>query len=174
MPRAIQPAWVHPDRAIIQTFSYFPLNKKHLKISARFAAQGKLWPVPLFISKLSLISGANRKQKKSTFSSAKFASPRSGRLPEGMKKKNKWKRFHEKFWKTQHVLKHSHVRRLRDWQMSIFSMNLPDFLLLDFCPKQTQTNKFSLDTLHSTPTRRIRDPFFENHGGKKRKLKKNV
>lgn len=138
VPRAIQPAWAHPARAIIQTtlLAIFPFEESGT-CPARpeaWASRGRhfdfLVPFHLF-----LISGAIPKVKKYIYQkSAWFASLGLAGVQGRMKKKKKKKKnkyifkSFQTFWKQFHTNTHSthtRFRRLRDWQMSIF--NLPNF-----------------------------------------------
>lgn len=135
VPRAIQPAWAHPARAIIQTtlLAIFPFEESGT-CPARpeaWASRGRhfdfLVPFQLF-----LISGAIPKVKKYIYQkSARFASLGLAGVQGRMKKKKKKKHTFSKVFKhsennsTLIHTQHTRFRRLRDWQMSIF--NLPNF-----------------------------------------------
>lgn len=136
VPRAIQPAWAHPARAIIQTtlLAIFPFEESGT-CPARpeaWASRGRhfdfLVPFHLF-----LISGAIPKVKKNIYQkSAWFASLGLAGVQGRMKKKNKKKTNtfsnvfkHSENNSTLIHTQHTRFRRLRDWQMSIF--NLPNF-----------------------------------------------
>lgn len=135
VPRAIQPAWAHPARAIIQTtlLAIFPFEESGT-CPARpeaWASRGRhfdfLVPFQLF-----LISGAIPKVKKIYIKNPPDLPPSvwPACKEEWRRKRKKTNTFSKVFKHSENNstlihTQHTRFRRLRDWQMSIFK--LPNF-----------------------------------------------